>query len=489
MSVLGIDIGTTGCKAILIDRENAVIGHGYAGYGYKSYGDGRVEQNPEDWYQAMTEAAKQALKGHDAEYIQAISMSTQGGSSCLLDENDNIITPAITWMDSRAERQADELDELLGGDYIYLTTGWKSHAGLDMAKARWIQENEPAWMEKAKYFVSTLEYIQFRLTGVMSIDPTNAAMRQMMNLQTLTWDSRILSAVTLEQEKLPPITPVGTFLGPLLPQAALEMGLTTHTVVFQGAHDQYCGALGSTAFHPGDLMVSTGTAWVILATVDHVVSTSTYISPGPHVLPGVYGALASLSTGGAALDWIKSNAKDLTYLKIDEYAHCCHEGNRNLLFYPYLTGAGYPIWKSSFKASFLGLELYHTSEDLAVACMESIAFQLRLMIEDYEKNSIAVNCIKITGGAAKSSAWLKIIQSVIRRPVYVAEVKDAACIGAAAIAGVGVGMYADYDEAVSHFTRLTPVESASSDMNSYYEKKYKKFVQGLIALQSIDQWE
>ncbi len=487
MNVLGIDIGTTGCKAILVDADGTVLSRGYAGYGYTSYGDGRVEQDPEDWYTALVSATLQAVKGYDAVNITALALSTQGGSSCLLSHQESAMTPAITWMDSRAANEAGELDILLGRDYVYKTTGWSADAGLDMAKTRWLNKNEPELLAQAKYFISTIEYIQLRLTGVMSIDPTNAAMRQMMNIHTLKWDAAILDSISLDQDKLPLIMPVGTFLGPLTSRAAADLGLRPDTSVYQGAHDQYCGSLGATAFHPGDLMISTGTAWAILATVDHAVSTTTYISPGPHVLQGVYGAMATIPTGGAALDWLKSNSGDLSYADIDAHAFNSRERTANLLFYPYLNGAGYPIWQNKCKSSFIGMELHHTAADLAVSCMEGIAFQVRYMIEDFEKNNIPILRLKVIGGAANSAAWLAILEAVIRKPLSVVDVKDAPCIGAAAIAGVGCGMFADYDQALSLMAHLTEYPKAETAVYEYYEKKYLKFVRGMHALLSLEE--
>lgn len=487
MSVLGIDVGTTGCKAILIDAAGTALGRGYAGYGYTSFGDGRVEQDPEDWYTALVSATQQAVKGFDAADITALALSTQGGSSCLLSHQESAMTPAITWMDSRAENEAAELDILLGRDYVYRTTGWSADAGLDMAKTLWLNKNEPALLAQSKYFISTLEYIQLRLTGVISIDPTNAAMRQMMNIHTLKWDPKILDSISMDQDKLPTIMPVGTLLGPLTAGAAAELGLRPDLAVFQGAHDQYCGSLGATAFHAGDLMISTGTAWAILATVDHIVSTSTYISPGPHVLPGVYGAMATIPTGGAALDWLKSNSGGLSYKEIDAHAFSARERTANLFFYPYLNGAGYPIWQNKCKSSFIGMELHHTAADLAVSCMEGIAFQVRCMIEDFEKNNIPILRLKVIGGAANSAVWMSILEAVIRKPLYVVDVKDAPCIGAAAIAGVGCGMFADYDQALGLMAHLTESPKADAADYEYYEKKYLKFIRGMHALLSLEE--
>lgn len=485
MGVLGIDVGTTGCKAILVHDDGTVAGSGYQEYGYEVRPDGRVEQNPEDWYQATAHAVRQATAGIDPSSVRALALSTQGGSSCLVDESMRPITPAITWMDTRSSREAEEMDALLGEGTVYRKTGWLSHAGLDMAKVRWLSRCMPEKLAQAACFLSTIEFVQHRLTGKLGIDPTNAAMRQMMNIRTLDWDADILRCLDIGLDKLPPVRPTGCFMGNLTEQAAADLGLTTATQVIQGAHDQYCGALGATALHAGDLMVSTGTAWAILATVDQPVATASFISPGPHVLPGVYGALASLPTGGAALDWVLGNASGLDYAAVDRHVPEYLDRNDGLLFYPYLNGAGHPIWQTDFKGAFLGLELHHSSEDMAVCCMESIGFHLRRMILDFEENGIPVHRLKLIGGATKSPAWVSMLAAIADRPVDVVDVKDAPCIGAAAIAGVGCGLFSDLDDALSCMVRTHEAASAPAHEREALLKKYGRFERGLEALRRL----
>ena len=320
MYVIGIDIGTTGCKAIVVDDAGQAVGSGYQGYGLITGSGGVVEQDPRQWYVGMAASVRQATAGLDRRQIKALALSTQGASSLLVDERFTPLTNAITWMDMRSAAQKEEIEAELGNEYIYRTTGWRAHAALDMAKGRWLAENDAVTFHNAHAFVSTIEYANYRLTGVGAIDPTNAAMRQLMDIRTKQWDGRLLQCARLEERKLPEILPSGSLLGGLTAQAAEELGLHTGVQVFNGAHDQYCGALGAAILKPGDLMLSTGTAWVTIAVSDSVVYSQSYLSPGPHVLPGLYGALASLSACGAALDWLRNNITGSTYEDINKNA-------------------------------------------------------------------------------------------------------------------------------------------------------------------------
>lgn len=477
MLVLGIDIGTTGCKAIVADEAGEIAGVGYQGYGLATGSGGRVEQDPRDWISGMTASVRQATKGLDENRIAALALSTQAASSLLVDEMYRPLTPAITWMDSRSMEQRNAIEEELGGEYVYRTTGWRAHAALDMAKGRWLAENEGEVFGQSRWFVSTLEYVNQFLTGNGVIDPTNAALRQLMDIGTKQWDKKLLDSARIEERKLPPIRPSGDFLGCLTNAAAKELGLHTGVKVYNGAHDQYCGALGASILKPGELMLSTGTAWVTIAVSDKAVFTGSYLSPGPHVIPGLYGALASLPTSGAALDWWRNNMTGSTYAEIDRHAAERISKCSEVYFYPYLAGACFPEWNSRAKASFLGLDMDTDRFDMALACMEGVAFQLRMAMDEYETAGIGITDVRVMGGAVNSPVWLSIISAVCGKRMHIMREKDTACIGAACIAGVGSGLFADYGQAAGLMNRSTVYEPPGQFLTGHYQQKYRRYVE------------
>ena len=250
MLILGIDLGTSGCKAIAVDETGAVAGEGYESYGIIAGGDGFVEQDPLEWRRALAMAVLQATAALDRSKVCALSLSTQGASSLLTDGEFHPLMRAVTWMDTRATAQAEAIERELGCDYIYYTTGWRSLASMDLAKGRWLAENVPDISRRARHFISTLEYANFFLTGVPAIDPTNAAMRQMYDFRTGRWDPTLLEAARIDQAMMPPVLPSGEFLGYLTAEAAAELALGKGVKVYNGAHDQYCGALGLPSSSP-----------------------------------------------------------------------------------------------------------------------------------------------------------------------------------------------------------------------------------------------
>lgn len=479
MLIIGMDVGTTGVKAIVINENGDILNSGYQGYPLISKSGDIVEQDATLWYSSACIAVKQALIGLDTADVCALSMSTQGASSLLVDDDFNPLMNAITWMDGRSAKEKDEIIKALGDDYIYQKTGWKAHASLDACKLSWIKKNMKDDYDKSAYFVSTLEYMNGKLTGIGAIDPTNCAMRQLMDIKTLEYDDRILEAVGADKSKIPPILPTGKYLSVLTEKAASDFGLTQKVKVYNGAHDQYCGLYAAKVINDGELTLSTGTAWVTLGVTNKPWYTKSYISPGPHVVKNKYGALASVPVAGAALDWLKDNIIKEDYDSINENIELRMEKCKELLFYPYLSGATFPIWNEQIKGAFLGLTLAHDRYDLALACMEGVAFQLMLALDEYE----SVNVLKVMGRSTQSKTWMNILSSLSDCDVYIMSQKDTPCVGAALIAAVGEGL--DYNELADRMNKSEKLSRASTQVISHYKKKYLRYKKSILKLSDV----
>ena len=238
MYILGIDVGTTGTKALLVDECGKVLSGGYKEYKLKSDGV-RVTQNAADWWDAAVFAVRRATEDADKSKICGISLSTQAASMFAADKSGESLCDVITWMDSRSAEETEQLTAALGAETVYKKTGWLPNPALDASKILWIKKNEPELFAKADKFISTVEYMNIKLCGRCVIDPTNAAMRQMFNLEKCDWDDEILAQIGIGREKLPEIAPIGECIGKLTESAANELGLSQSVKVFNGAHDQY----------------------------------------------------------------------------------------------------------------------------------------------------------------------------------------------------------------------------------------------------------
>ena len=469
MYVIGLDIGTTGAKALLTDERGNVISKGYRGYPLISDGC-RIEQRAQDWTEAGSDAIRQAMDGHEVT-VDAISLSTQGASTVAVDKDMRPIGNALTWMDSRAIREAADIEEKFGGAYIYEMSGWRINPAFDAAKILWMKRR-PEYAGAAMY-LSTLEFVNVFLTGRAVIDPTNASIRQLFNIQKADWEDEMLRYIGITRSELPECENAGVFLGGLGSAASQATGLRQGTPVYNGAHDQYCASIGAGAVHAGDMLLSAGTTWVVMGISEKPLFTDTFIAPGIHPIEGLYGNIASLTCSGASLEWYKDKFEPGSFQEMDREAEKRAGRQGELFFYPYMTGANYPVWNLKAKGAFTGVELSCDRFDFALAIMEGAAFGVRRTVDDFLTNGCRIERLKIMGGAAKSAFWCSMIANAANVGIAVSAEPDACALGAAVIAACGCGCYPDYAEACKHMvgkqTLQSPDAQEAKRLNARYE--------------------
>jgi len=480
--VLGIDVGTSGTKAILIDNSGKIIGKGDKGY--RLYTEGRcVEQEADDWWDACITAVKQAVSKENAPNVRAISLSTQGATMAALDTKGKPIGRALTWMDTRAQEEADKLESIMGKDEVYRICGWRSGPSFDASKILWMKNNDE--YKEAKLYLSTIEYINLKLTGKAVIDPTNAAIRQIYNVSTGGWAEKILNMVGVSPGELPEILKTGALVGVLTDEAAVTLGLDKAVRVYNGAHDQYCASLGCGAVNDGDMFLSTGTTWVVMGITEKPIFSDTYISACTHPAEGLYGNMASLTGTGASYQWVKDTfLTNEAFSSIDEKAAKETTKCGNVFFFPWLSGAAYPIWNMNARGGFIGMDFSHGPYCMALAVMESAAFSLKNAVKDFESHGFKPKAIKIMGGAAKSKVWLDILAAVIDVPLYKMEITDSCALGAAFIAAKSEGWYSDYASAARAMVKQERIQEKTADRNFYIEK-YERYNRALSAMREI----
>lgn len=472
MYVIGLDIGTTCTKALLTDEKGQVASVGTSGYPLISNGC-KIEQDPNEWIKASILAIKKAVENIDIAKIGGLSLSTQGASTVAVDEKGEFIGNSVTWMDSRAVVEANEVEKELGGEYIYHTSGWKINPSLDAAKIRCLKK-EPIY-KKAKKWLTTLEVMNRFLTGNSVIDPTNAASRQLYNLEKNDWDEKLLKAAHIDRTELPEILPTGEKVGDLCKEAAEQMGVSAGIPVFNGAHDQYCASIGAGAVSAGDMLLSAGTTWVLMGIGTKPLFTKSYIAPGKHPVEGLYGAMASLICSGASLQWFKNEFLPEDFEEINEVASKRRDKIKDVFFYPYLAGAGYPIWNIKAKGAFVGLTLEHDRYDFARAIMEGVAFGVKRGIRDFAENGCDIKQIIMMGGASKSSLWCQMIASITQVPIIKLKQADGCAMGAAMIAAHSLGIYKSYSEAAKEMVNHACTYEPLAEEIKFYEEKFQRF--------------
>jgi sugar (pentulose or hexulose) kinase len=448
---LGIDVGTTTVKALAMDCLGQVIAFASAGLHLLTPQPAWVEQNPEELWLAVINVCRKVTDTlPDGAHILALSLSSQGGTTILLDACNQPVYPALSWMDERAVDEAQAVRATRGEEWIYRTTGWPLYAGLPLQLVAWLRHNNPKAFELTRRVTFVNDFILHRLCGEFCMDPSNAGITQLYNLAAGVWDAELLDLAGISGCQLSPICPSGKVVGKVSGEASRLTGLSSQTLVVNGAHDQYCASVGTGVTRPGTVLLSCGTAWVILVIPESLAAAfSSNLAVSPHAIEGQWGGIRSLSGVGASLDWLvdifwedspsRANRLDL-YAAFDAAASQSPAGARGLLFNP-LSG-GHRETGDPANRGVLGLTLNHSRGDLARALMEGIACELRWSLDEIHP-AIAVDSLRMIGGAARSAIWSQAIADLTGIPVELPMNHEAAALGAAILAGVGLGWYPD----------------------------------------------
>ena len=427
---LGIDLGTTGTKTLLFNEKGEVLGKGYKGYGLITPEANIYEQSPEAWYDAVIESIKLATAKFDGE-IEGASVSAQGGSFafCDVDANGNLIplTNAVTWLDKRAGVEAEELKE-----EVSKVSKSKLGPGSVLAKFLWFKKHKPEVIENTKLILSTSDYVYYKLTGKAVIDYTSAAMMGAFDNDNLTWNEDLLSIVGLDKSVFPSILKAGDLIGVANDDFMKKVGLKGNLKIYCGLHDQFAASLGANYFSNGDLIVSTGTTWVIFARNEEKKSG---IFAGRRHPDGGYGYFISAISSGTVLEWTK-NTYGIPYKEIDELAENA-EIDENLMVFPFISGNGNYRGINKLAYGIEGASFKNEKGDIFRATMEGVSFEVKYIVDLYKEAGFNINNVIVTGGATRSAIWMQILSDVLGEKLYLSEQADGCCFGAYSVAKKG----------------------------------------------------
>ncbi len=469
---LGIDLGTTGTKSMLFDENNNLLGRGYVGYELISPFDRAFEQKPEDWVNAVIGSVREAVSGVECEVI-SLSVSAQGGSFFFADEIDGRIIPisnAYTWMDKRAIKESEELKSNYPEDYFYNRTGSRLSPGSMPARVLWARKHIPEIVNKAKKILSTSDYIYYILTGKTVIDYTSAAMMDVYKVKERDYDDELLSAIGFSKEIMPTLVEAGCVIGKILPQMARELGISENVVVVCGAHDQYAANIGSKYFDGNDLLISSGTTWVVFGNSDRLALSGSRFASCNHPAGG-YGVFASAVSSGVVIDWERS----LFSVSYDDLNRELPERpfEKDLLVYPFVSGSGGYRGAIPLTFSMENVSFRFNKYDVIKATMEGVAFEIKEILSRFRKGGMTEDKIIIAGGAVRSEPWMQILSNVLGKEIYISNQADRCCFGAYSIARKGV------DGKFITFTWDGTVVSPQKELVEKYEEKFalynKKF--------------
>ena len=483
--LLGIDVGTTGTKAILFTDGGEIIAHAYRGYPLYNEQVGASEQDPLDWWGAIVETVREVTRGNKiSEGVAAISLSTQGGTLVPVDKNGKPVRRAIVWNDIRfTEEHKKYLDEVGDASTLYRKTGWGLGRGLPLLAIRYIRDNEPEVFAACDRFLSVPSYVALKMTDRAAVDLSNAGIEELVDVREKKYDAELLKFAGVGESSLAELVPSGQIIGRLTADAALELGLREDVVLVSGAHDQYAVSLGAGSVSAGDILIGSGTCWVVTASGNEADFDSG-LAQSVSAVPGLWGTLRSLSTGGVCLEWLKNgvavstDGTPLDYDTINREVNAVRAAEDGLFFYPFKGTYGDGAFT---KGAFVGLDLSHNRFHLARAVMEGVVFQVLWMMEGF-KTKPGSEGIKLSGGASKSEVWAQMLADVSGLPVRIPEVADLACVGAAILAGFGAGLYPSCKDGYRRFKIAERVISPRADMTEKYKPIFEKYKKQAAAL-------
>ena len=435
---LGIDLGTTGTKSMLFDENNNVLGRGYVGYELISPFDRAFEQNPEDWVKAVYGSIREAISGGEYEIV-SLSVSAQGGSFFFADVNENgeviPLTNAYTWMDKRAIEESNELKAKYPEDYFYNRTGSRLSPGSMPARVLWARKHIPEVVDKAKMLFSTSDYIYYKLTGKKVIDYTSAAMMDVYSVKKRAYDEELLGAIGFSKENMPTLLEAGEVVGTILPEIAKEIGISEKAVVVCGAHDQYAANIGSKYFEGNDLLISSGTTWVVFGNSNELALGGSRFASCNHPAGG-YGVFSSAVSSGVVIDW-ERNLFSVSYEDLNRELPL-RPFEKDLLVYPFVSGSGGYRGAIPLTFSIENAMFRFDKFDIIKATMEGVAFEIREIVSRFRNSGMEEDKIIIAGGAVRSEPWMQILANVLGKEIYISNQADRCCFGAYSIARKGV---------------------------------------------------
>lgn len=473
--MLGIDIGTTSTKAVLFTDKGEVIQKENIGYPLYTPNISTAEQNPEEIFQAVLQAISNITKQHPQKKISFISFSSAMHSVIAMDENDQPLTPCITWADNRSEAWAQKIKNEMNGHEIYRRTGTPIHPMSPLSKITWIVNERPEIAIKTKKYIGIKEYIFKKFFNQYIVDHSLASCTGMMNLKTLDWDEEALKIAGITHSQLSELVPTTQIFSNCDPELAKQIGIDPQTPFVIGASDGVLSNLGVNAIKKGEVAVTIGTSGAIRTIIDKPQTDEKerifcYALTEKHWVIG-----GPVNNGGIVLRWIRdqfasSEIETAKRLGIDPYevltkiAERVRPGAEGLLFHPYLAGERAPLWNPDVRGSFFGLTISHKKEHMIRAALEGVIFNLyTVFLALIECMDSPVTRIQATGGFARSEVWRQMMADIFESEVVVPESYESSCLGACILGLYALGKIDSFDivsQMIGSTYKHTPNEEA-----------------------------
>jgi len=479
--VLGVDLGTSAVKVILVNQSGQIKGEATREYPLSHPAPGFSEQNAEDWVTGATESIKEIIDSGivNPADIEGLSFSGQMHGLVLIDEAGTPLRPAILWNDVRTTKQCQNITETMGTE---LADNLKNKAleGFTLPKILWVQENEPEIFAKATTFLLPKDYLRYRLTGVIDMDYSDAAGTLMLDFPTNTWSNSVCEKFNIDPSICPPLIRSIDLSGTLLPEMAEATGLTTDTKIFGGGADNACGALGAGIINSEVAMCSIGTSGVFVSYEDS--ATADYraaVQFHSHAKPDAFYSMGCTLAAGHSLNWFKNTfASEKSFDDLLANVDQIKPGSNGLLFTPYIVGERTPYADALIRGSFIGMDTTHTLDHFARAVLEGITFSLKDSLELMRTvGKKEINKIVSIGGGAKNEAWLQMQADIFDATIIKLTSEQGPALGSAIIAAMGCEWFESFEACKDAFIGYEKEFQPIPENVAKYEEAYKIYTQ------------
>ncbi len=476
MYYIGVDLGTSAVKLLLMEADGTIKNIVSREYPLSFPNPGWSEQSPEDWWKAVVTGIKELTSGFDASQVAGISFGGQMHGLVILDQDDNVIRPAILWNDGRTTKETNYLNDVIGKDKLSQYTANIAFAGFTAPKILWVKENEPENFEKIKKIMLPKDYIAYKMTGVHSCDYSDASGMLLLDVKNKCWSKEMMEICSVKEEQLPKLFESYEITGNLTDAAAAELGLTTSCRIAAGAGDNAAAAVGTGTVGDGGCNISLGTSGTIfISSREFGVDKFNALHSFAHA-DGNYHLMGCMLSAASCNKWwmdeiigtkdYPAEQKPITDDKL---------GENNVYYLPYLMGERSPHNNPDARALFIGMSMDTTRADMTQAVLEGVAFAIRDSFEVARDLGIQISETKICGGGAKSPLWRKIIANVLGIKVNIIESEEGPGLGGAMLAAVACGEYSSVEEAAQKIVKVIDCVEPDAALTAKYDAKYAKF--------------
>ena len=494
--LLAHDLGTSGNKATLFSTDGQLVASKTSPYDTHYFNGNWAEQDPEAWWTAVCRSTRELIENVDPSEIACVSLSGQMMGCLCVDRQGNPLRPSIIYCDQRATQQTDQLLAKIDPESFYRITGHRASASYSIEKLMWLKQHEPDVYGKTYKMLCAKDFINFRLTGAMATDFSDASGTNAFDLNTYAWSEQIIDAAEIDAHMLPEAKESTAVLGAITSEASRATGLPQGVPVVLGGGDGSCAALGVGCIKPGMAYNYLGSSsWIALTTEKPVYDEQMRTMTWAHTVPGYFHPSGTMQTAGSAYNWLKNEICRIEtqqaeqqgvspYELIDRLIENSPAGANGIIFLPYLLGERSPRWNPNAKGAFIGLDLSHKREDIVRAVLEGISLNLGIILDIFRQH-VTIDSVTVIGGGAKGKVWRQMLADVynaqIIRPNFL---EEATSMGAAVIGGVGVGIFDDF-EVIRRFIKPESTHDPIPANHATYAKMAPVFDRSYDALVDI----